>query len=102
MVEFTLLEVDVDVDSVTARAYAPFARSIGADGRPEEGTAVEVETESSGGGRAKAGLAAALVGLVFLLVAALLLRRYFTESEGDEAEDVGTSAVTIEEPSETD
>ena len=100
MVELTLLEIDVDVDSVTARAYAPFARSVGGDEMGER-TDVEVETEDSGGRSAKAGLAAALVGLVFLLVAALLLRRYFTEGE-EEAEDVETSPVTIEEPSETD
>lgn len=95
MVEFTLLEIDVDVDSVTARAYAPFARSIGTDEGTEGGTGVEVETGRSGGGRAKAGLAAALVGLVFLLVAAFLLRRYLSEGDEEEA-DLETSPVTIE------
>lgn len=96
MVELTLLHLDVDVDSVTARAYAPFSKSVGEGGETDEGTGIEVER--SGGGRVKAGLAAALVGLVFLLVAAVLLRRYF--SEGDEkreaAEDFETAEVTIE------
>lgn len=101
MVELTLLEIDVDVDSVTARAYAPFARSVGGD-ETGEGADVEVEGESSGGGRAKAGLIAALVGLVFLLVAGLLLRRYFTEGDEEETEDLETSPVTIEERSETE
>lgn len=101
MVELTLLEIDVDVDSVTARAYAPFARSVGADGTGE-GTDVEVEREDSGGRSAKAGLVAAVVGLVFLLVAGLLLRRYFTEGDGEGPEDVETSPVTIEGRSETE
>jgi Na+/glutamate symporter len=42
----------------------------------------------------KAGLAAALVGLVFLVVAGLLLRRYVVE--GDEEEETETAPVTIE------
>ncbi|MEF8840637.1 MAG: hypothetical protein V5A62_03300 [Haloarculaceae archaeon] len=98
MVELTLLEIDVDVDSVTAKAhaYAPFARSTGGEDtegeRTEDGPTVEVER--SGRSRAKVGLAAALVGLVFLVVAAVLLRRYVTE--GDEEEDLETAEVAIE------
>jgi Na+/glutamate symporter len=42
----------------------------------------------------KVGLAAALVGLVFLVVAGVILRRYVTE--GDEEEDLETAEVTIE------
>jgi len=98
MVDFTLLEIDVDVESVTAdaKAYAPFARSVGGEGSDDEetGSGATVEVESAGGGRMKAGLAAALVGLVFLVVAGLLLRRYVVE--GDEEEETETAPVTIE------
>jgi len=101
MVELTLLEIDVDVDSVTAKAqaYAPFARSTGGEGGEdaeregtEEGPTVEVERSGRGG--AKVGLAAALVGLAFLVVAGLLLRRYVTE--GEEPDSAERAPVTIE------
>ncbi|MFC6942067.1 hypothetical protein ACFQE8_19160 [Salinirubellus sp. GCM10025818] len=102
MADFTLLEVDVDVGSVTAKAhaYAPFAKAVH-EGTPEvdeePGTGVAVETEESDGGRSKAKLAAALVGLVFLVVAAVVLRRRFTEEdEGDEIDDVDRAEVAIE------
>jgi hypothetical protein len=92
MVELTLLEVDVDVESVSA--YAPFARSVG-DGETGGEAGPGVEVERSGGRRVKAGLAAALVGLVFLVAAALLLRRYVTESD-EAADDLKTAEVAIE------
>jgi Na+/glutamate symporter len=43
----------------------------------------------------KVGLAAALVGLVFLVLAGVLLRRYVTESD-EEEEDLETAEVAIE------
>jgi hypothetical protein len=103
MVDLTLLRIDVDVESITAdaKAYAPFSKSV--DGNPpDDGDGVDgsggatVEVERGGGtSRVKVGLAAALVGLVFLLVAGLVLRRYVTE--GDEAEaEVETPEVAIE------
>jgi Na+/glutamate symporter len=103
MVDLTLLRVDVDVESITAdaKAYAPFSKSVGRDG-PDGGDGADdsggatVEVERGGGrrGRVKVGLAAALVGLVFLVVAGVILRRYVTE--GDEEEDLETAEVTIE------
>jgi len=99
MVELTLLRFDVDVESVTARAnaYAPFARSVGGDADGETGAELDVETPESGSGRMKAGLAAALVGLVFLVVAGVLLRRYLTEGEAEaEPDEAETAPVTIE------
>jgi hypothetical protein len=99
MVELTLLRVDVDVESVTAdaRAYAPFAKSVGEAGEddadPVGGASVDVE-RGGDRSRAKVGLAAALVGLVFLVVAAVVLRRYVTE--GDDGGDLETAEVAIE------
>ena len=99
MADFTLLEIDVDVDSVTAKAhaYAPFAKAVhegGTDENDERGTGASVDVEESSGGRSKAKLAAAVVGLVFLVVAAVVLKRRFTED--DETEDAETAPVTIE------
>ena len=100
MVDLTLLRVDVDVESITAdaKAYAPFAKSVG-EGDTDEGAddsgGATVEVERGGGtSRVKVGLAAALVGLVFLVVAGVILRRYVTE--GDEEEDLETAEVAIE------
>lgn len=102
MVDLTLLRIDVDVESITAdaKAYAPFAKSVGQDG-PDGGEGADdsggatVEVERGGGtSRVKVGLAAALVGLVFLVVAGVILRRYVTE--GDEEEDLETAEVAIE------
>jgi hypothetical protein len=44
----------------------------------------------------KAGLAAAVVGLLFLLVAAVLLRRYFGEGEDEADVEAESASVTIE------
>jgi hypothetical protein len=103
MADFTLLEIDVDVESVTAKAhaYAPFAKTVheaGVDDEYEEpGSGVAVEVDESDGGRSKAKLAAALVGLVFLVVAAVVLKRRFTESDGDDGtDDVDRAEVAIE------
>jgi hypothetical protein len=100
MVDLTLLRIDIDIESITsnAKGYAPFAKSFG-DGDTDEGAddsggaTVEVE-RGSGTSRVKVGLAAALVGLVFLVVAGVILRRYVTES--DEEEDLETAEVAIE------
>jgi hypothetical protein len=101
MVDLTFLRIDVDVESITAdaKAYAPFARSVH-EADPDDGTGdgggATVDVERGGGrGRVKVGLAAALVGLVFLVVAGVVLRRYVTE--GDEAgDDFETAEVAIE------
>jgi hypothetical protein len=101
MVDLTLLRIDIDIESITsnAKGYAPFAKSFG-DGDTEEGaddsSGATVEVERGGGrsSRVKVGLAAALVGLVFLVVAGVILRRYVTE--GDEEEDLETAEVAIE------
>lgn len=99
MADFTLLEIDVDVGSVTAQAhaYAPFAKA-NHEGTPpggdELGTGARVDVKESSGGRSKTKLAAAVVGLVFLVVAAVVLKRRFTE-DGD-AGHVETEPVTIE------
>ena len=99
MADFTLLEIDVDVESVTAKAhaYAPFAKAVheaGADENTERGSGVAVDVEGSSGGGSKAKLVAAVVGLVFLVGAAVFLRRYLTE--GDDTGHVETAEVTID------
>lgn len=99
MADFTLLEIDVDVESVTAKAhaYAPFARAVHeavTDDNAERGTGATVEVEESSGGRSKAKLAAAVVGLLFLVVAAVVLKRRFTED--DASEDYERAEVAIE------
>lgn len=99
MVELTLLRIDVDVESVTAnaRAYAPFARSVHeADDEGEDGEGTGIEVERSGGGRVKAGLAAALVGLLFLVLAAVLLRRYVGQGDEEAETEAESAPVTIE------
>ena len=46
MVDLTLLRIDVDVESITAdaKAYAPFAKSVGRDGLDDD-----EEADDSGG-----------------------------------------------------
>ena len=96
MVDLTLLRVDVDVESVAANAtaYAPFAKSAGGDSDDEDGDAksdASIDVEGSGGGgRVKVGLAAALVGLLFLVVAGVILRKYVTEGD-EEGEGIETA-----------
>lgn len=98
MADFTLLEIDVDVESVTAKAhaYAPFAKALheAADENTERGSGVAVDVEGSSGGRSKAKLVAAVVGLVFLVGAAVFLRRYLTED--DDTGHVETAEVAID------
>ena len=89
--EITLLKLNVDGSTITANA--PFS---GEDG--EEETEFEVgedtrETDAEADGRSKAPFVAAVVGLVFLLGAAFVARRYLSEDGLDGADVEITEAI---------
>lgn len=88
--EITLLKLNVDGSTFTANAPFP------GEGEEEE-TEFEVgedtrETDAEAGGRSKAPFVAAVVGLVFLLGAAVAARRYLSE-DGLDGTDVEVEAI---------
>ena len=77
MAKFTLLEIHVDDSDFEATANAPYAtgeKEVEAGGEPPE---------PAGGSRKGAALAA-LVGLVFLVVVAYLVRSRVLADDGDD------------------
>lgn len=86
MVEITLLELDIDGETFTANA--PFGGKKGRGSESDaESAGSEMGTDASEDGGSGSRLPAALVGLVFLVVVGVVLRRYLSEDdEGMERE----------------
>ena len=97
--EITLLKLNVDGSTFTANA--PFSGEDGAEETEFEVGEDTRETDTETGGRGKAPFVAAVVGLVFLLGAAVAARRYLSE-DGLDGADVEISEAIPGEISEAE
>lgn len=89
MTEFTFLKIEVDDSSFTTNTP-----SSGHDADGETDVTVGEDTrEEDSSGPGKAGLLAAVVGLVFLVGVGVLLRRYLSE---DGLEETDEAVVTVD------
>jgi hypothetical protein len=94
MAEFTLLKLQVDDASFTANAPFSGNENEESDGPPASasGSGSSAET-GTGAGRANSRMLPLLVGFVFLLVAAVAVRKLRRGSAGSEATDAGDRAM---------